>query len=56
MVLHEFTSVDRSLQRIEHANGVVAVVNLKTKKFRVTNTPDFGSGWQVPENIVPSTG
>ena len=51
MTNHQFLNDDRTLQRIEFANGVVAEFDLAKGLFRVEGIDGFTGDWETPEVI-----
>jgi hypothetical protein len=51
MVAHRFVNADRTLQRIEFANGVVAEFDLAKGLVRVEGVEGFSGEWEKPEVI-----
>lgn len=56
MVSHRFVSSDRSMQRIEYANGVVAEFDMAGNRFRVTGVPGFSGNWESPGDLQADSG
>ena len=56
MTSHQFLSDDRTLQRVEYANGVTAEFDLAQGRFRVEGIEGINEGWQEPPVIVPIAG
>ena len=51
MSTHEFLNDDRTLQRLEYANGVTAEFDLAQGRFRVVGVEGIGEEWQEPPVI-----
>ncbi|MCY3775590.1 MAG: hypothetical protein OXH11_06375 [Candidatus Aminicenantes bacterium] len=48
MTSHQFLNGDRTLQRVEYANGVSAEFDLAQGRFRVQGVDGIEEGWQEP--------
>ena len=52
MTSHQFLNPQRTLQRVEFANGVVADFDLKEGLFRVTGVDGFTGDWEEPVRVI----
>ena len=52
MLTHQFLNADRTLQRVEFANGIVADFDLVKGLYRVAGVPGFSNDWERPEEIT----
>ncbi len=48
MTRHQFLNDDRTLQRVEYANGVTADFDLAEGRFRVQGVEGIEEDWQEP--------
>ena len=55
MSSHRFLSDDRTLQRVEYANGVAVEFDLNEGRFRVQGIDGIAEDWQRPPTIEPIT-
>lgn len=53
MTSHRFLSADRTLQRVEYANGVAAEFDLAQGRFRVLGVEGITEDWQEPPVVEP---
>lgn len=51
MTSHRYLNQDRSLQRVEYANGVTADFDLAKGQFRVEGVAGFTGDWETPDII-----
>ena len=51
MVSHRFLTDDRSVQRIEFANGVAAEFDMARNRFRVEGLAGFSGEWETPPEL-----
>lgn len=56
MTGHQFLNEDRTLQRVEYANGVAAEFDLAQGRFRVQGVEEIMEDWQEPPIVVPVAG
>lgn len=55
MTSHRFLNDDRSLQRVEYANGAAVEFDLTEGRFRVLGIDGIAEDWQLPPTIEPNT-
>ena len=53
MTSHQFLNAERTRQRIEFANGVIADFDLAEGMFRVKGVEEFTGDWQRPVDLEP---
>jgi hypothetical protein len=51
MTSHQFLNGDRTLQRVEYANGAAAEFDLAQGRFRVQGVDGIQEDWQAPPLI-----
>lgn len=51
MLMHKFLNAERTLQRVEFAEGVSADFDLAKGMLRVQGVPEFSGDWERPEEI-----
>ena len=56
MLSHRFLNPDRTLQRVEYANGVAADFDLAEGRFRIQGINEIPETWQLPPAVVPISG
>jgi hypothetical protein len=51
MTDHQFHNNQRTLQRIEYANGIAAEFDLEKGLFRIEGVEGFSGEWEVPDVV-----